>query len=346
MEGKNIIKKANASSLTIETTFKSTLQFFSLESPTAIRGYTVSGLLVMDEASFYPDTLPDGSEPFSSVIMPITKARKPKILVISTPKGKRGMFFSLWNKALANEKGFAYLKATIYDDELVDEEEIKRIKSLVNPISFQEEFECQFLDSSLTFFTGFEECFEDFEYDYKTKQYIGIDLSATEDGDDTILTLINDKKQVNSIEIKGSLDNKYKQIADIINKTNNLQGVFIEKNGVGIPIINEIEKLVKKKSLIHHWLTTNESKNEILGNLAVKISNKDLVFNNLDTLLFSQFGTFIAKYSKTGKLQLEARQGYKDDKILSLAIALQCKEENKQRIAPYINWGANKIKFN
>lgn len=300
----------------------------------------------MDEASFYPDTLPDGSEPFSSIIMPITKARKPKILVISTPKGKRGMFYSLWNKALANEKGFSYIKATIYDDELVDEEEINRIKSLVSPLSFQEEFECQFLDSSLTFFNGFENCFTDFEYDNKIKQYIGVDLSATENGDDTIVTLINEKQQVNSITIKGSLDNKYKAIADIINNTNNLQGVYIEKNGVGIPIINEIEKLVKKKSLIHHWLTTNESKNEILGNLAVKIANKQLIFNNADTTLYSQFGTFIAKYTKTGKLQLEAQAGHHDDKIMSLAIALKCKEEERPNIIPQIAWGHSKIQFN
>ena len=88
-----IITKANSSTLTIETKYGSTFQAFSMETPNSIRGYTVSGILVMDEVSFYPDTLPDGSEPWSSVIMPITKARKPKVLVISTPKGKRGLFY-------------------------------------------------------------------------------------------------------------------------------------------------------------------------------------------------------------------------------------------------------------
>ena len=91
-----IITKANSSTLTIETKYGSTFQAFSMETPNAIRGYTVSGILVMDEVSFFPDTLPDGSEPWSSVIMPITKARKPKVLVISTPKGKRGLFYEMY----------------------------------------------------------------------------------------------------------------------------------------------------------------------------------------------------------------------------------------------------------
>lgn len=245
LEGKNIIKKANASTLTIETTFKSTLQFFSLESPTAIRGYTIKGILVLDEASFYPDTLTDGSEPFSSIIMPITKASKPKVLVISTPKGKRGMYYDLWNKALNEEYGFKYIKATIYDDNLVTEEEIKNIKSLVNPIAFKEEFLCEFLDSSLTFFNGFENCFTDYKYNDNIKQYIGIDLSSTEGNDNTILTKINEKGETLSIPINGTITQKYNTIARIINETHNLQTVYIEENGIGLPMIEEIRKLVK-----------------------------------------------------------------------------------------------------
>ena len=85
LEPSGIIKKANSSTLTIETIFKSTFQAFSMDSPNSIRGFTVSGILVMDECAFFPDTLVDGSDPWSSVIMPITKARKPKVLAKSTP---------------------------------------------------------------------------------------------------------------------------------------------------------------------------------------------------------------------------------------------------------------------
>lgn len=324
LEPTGYIKKANGSTLTIETRLGSTLQMMSIESPTSIRGNTISGVLVIDEAAFIPDTLPDGSEPFSSVIMPITKARKPKTIVISTPKGKRGMFHNLYTKALEGEKGFKYLKTTIYDDSLVDDEEIANIKSLVNPTSFREEFLCEFLDSSLTFFTGFEECFMDYEYDESLPQYMGVDLSSTGE-DDTIATLINTKNQTKQFTISGTLDQKYQQLADLINNTKNLKKVLIESNGVGSPMINSIKKLVKNQNLIDEWVTTNESKVRILSQLALDISKKLVFFQKHNTKLFSQFSRFIYKYSKTGKLQLEGQSGSHDDTVLSAAIGYEAK---------------------
>lgn len=324
LEGKNIIKKSNGSTLTIETIYGSTLQFFSMESPTAIRGNTISGILVIDEAAFITDTLSDGSEPFSSVIMPITKARKPKTLVISTPKGKRGMFHDLYVKALKGSKGFKFLKATIFDDGLVTEDDIDQIRNTISPTAFKEEFLCEFLDSSLTFFSGFENCFSEYKYNFNERQWAGIDLSTVGE-DDTIVTFVNDSKQTIQYNIKGTLDQKYKQIADLINNTKNLQKVYIECNGVGSPMINEIKKLVTNKQLIEEWLTTNDSKVRILSQLAVDISKKEILFNTENKELYGQFSTFIYKYSKSGKLLLEARSGKHDDSVLSMGIALECR---------------------
>ena len=64
--------------------------------------------------------------------------------------------------------------------------------------------------------------------------------------------------------------------------------------------------------------------------MAVKIANKEIFFNEEDKELFSQFSTFISKISKTKKLTFGAKEGFKDDRILSLAIALKCKEDYKQ----------------
>ena len=63
LETTGIIKKANAQDLKIDSVYGSTLKFFTIESPTSIRGNTVSGLLVMDEAAFFPSQLSDGSDP-------------------------------------------------------------------------------------------------------------------------------------------------------------------------------------------------------------------------------------------------------------------------------------------
>ena len=63
--------------------------------------------------------------------------------------------------------------------------------------------------------------------------------------------------------------------------------------------------------------------------MAVTIANREIFFNNEDTELYSQFGTFICKISKTKKLTFAAQEGKHDDRIMSLAIALRCKEDFK-----------------
>lgn len=334
LDGKGIIKKANSSTLTIETITNSTLQFYSVESYTAIRGTTVNGVLICDEAAYYPDVLPNGENIWGNVIMPITKARQPLTILISTPCGKQGFFYDFYLRALNGEDGIKYLERTIYDDNLVDKEQIEEIKRSIPPKAFEQEFMCKFLDSSLTFFQGFENCFvKDMQYS-GTKEWIGVDLSG--DGtDETIVTKVNDNNQVIQYKIEGTLDQKYRKIADIINQTNPVAS-YIENNGLGAPMINEIKKLVKRKSNIYEWNTSNSSKEEIISYLAVKVANKELYFN--DSELYSQFGTFICKISKTKKLTFAAQEGKKDDRVMSLAIALRCMEDFKYQ-------GINKNKF-
>ena len=55
LEPLKIVKKSNASDLRIESIFGTVLQFFSGEAPTSIRGNTVSDILIIDEAAYFPD---------------------------------------------------------------------------------------------------------------------------------------------------------------------------------------------------------------------------------------------------------------------------------------------------
>ena len=328
LEGKGVIKKANSSTLTIETVYNSTFQAFSMDSPTSIRGNTVNGILVMDECSFFPDQLTDGSEPFSSVIMPITKARKPKVLAISTPKGKRGFWYDMYLKAVAGEKGYKEITATIYDDELISASDIEDIKRNISPIAFKEEFLVEFLDSSLTFFSGFEHCFTDYDFNENEGIYVGVDLSANGE-DNTIVTFINDSMQTKQFKIEGTLDMKYTKIANLINGIKNLRGAYLENNGVGTPMIAEIKKLVRNRTKIYEWNTSNSSKEEIVSDMAVKIANKEIFFNNDNKELFAELGSFIVKYTKGGRMQFEAQSGKHDDFVLSCCIALRARNDFK-----------------
>lgn len=326
LSGSGIIKTSNASTLTIETIFDSTLQFFSVEAYTAIRGNTVSGVLILDEAAYYADELPNGENIWSNVLMPITKARNPLTILISTPRGKRGFFYEFYLKGLRGEKGYKSLLRDIYSDSLVTEEFINEIKETISPIAFEQEFLCHFLDSALTFFKGFEECFSSYVFS-EDKVWIGVDLSG--DGSDaTVLTKINSKNETSQTVVEGSLDEKYEAISKIINETNNLQGCYIEINGLGSPMYNEIYKQVKNKSKLHKWETTNSSKEEIIGDLALEISKKNIFFDTGNKRLYSELGNFVVTITKTKKLSFAAVTGH-DDTVMSMAIALKAKKDLK-----------------
>lgn len=335
LEPTGIIHKANASELTIETIYGSTLKFFTIASPTSIRGYTIDGLLVIDEAAYFPVQLPNGEDPFYNVIFPIVKARKPKVLCISTPFGKQGMFFDLWNKAEIGEKGYYCIKASIYDDELINKDDIEELKRNYPTMAWKQEFEVEFLDNALTVFPNFETCFDIAVYT-PTKCWCGIDPNSI-GADHTIITFVNILNQVRQFKIDGGLDSKYAQLARLINQYNPI-ATYIESNSIGEVMANEIKKQLRNKSKFFTFATTNETKKEYISMLAVAIANNNIHFEKDNKLLYSELSTYTFKLTKSGNITYAARDGFHDDTVSSLGIALQCKEDYKYSGKPNINY--------
>lgn len=334
LEGSGIIKKANAADLKIETVYGSTLKFFSMESPTSIRGNTVSGILVMDEAAFFPIQLSTGEDPYYNVIFPIIKARKPKVLVISTPNGRQGMYYDLYLKAFNGEKGYHQITATIYDDDLISKEEIEELKRGYPPLAFQQEFEVEFLDNALTVFPNFENCFDG--HFTKKRCWIGIDPSSV-GSDNTIVSIINVDNVVKQYKVDGTLDQKYDKIARIINEYNPI-ATYIENNSIGEVMANEIKKKLRRKSNFYSFTTTNDSKKQYISLLAVDIANNQIHFEEDNKLLYSELSTFTFKLTKGGNITYAARDGYHDDTVTSLGVCLQCRSD-------FLNSGENKLNF-
>lgn len=295
-----IIKSYNGSEYFIEFVNGSQLWFYSSEQADKIRGITLD-YLILDEIAFYKD----GEYLYYGVLQPTLKVRGKKTLIISTPNGKDNIFYKLYNS-------YPSITKTIYDDSYC--KDIEAIKRNTPEIIFKQEYLCQFLDNTGTFFQGFKE--QEFTFD-TTEVYFGLDLSSV-GKDETILTLINKKLQVTQYVVKGTLDAKYKQIADIINKYD-AKG-YAEQNSIGEPMINEIVKLLNKPSNLRKWLTNNKSKTTIISKLAIKLPS--IIYN--DKELTKQLNQFQYKILPTGTMTF---QGLKDDRVMSLAIALQALED-------------------
>ena len=320
-----LIAKKNSTDLTISLINGSYLQFFTAQSPTAIRGQTISGLLVIDEAAYLPETTPDGQLLWSMVIQPITKAKKPKILFISTPNGKQGLFYDKYLEGL-NSDTVKTVECNIYEDTTVSKEDIELLRQTTPPLAFKQEFECKFLDSALTVFEGYEKQFIDYQNVTFNRVWCSVDFSSV--GEDETIFTKTDGKYVWQKLINGTLDSKYRQISDIINNEKNMVMCYLEENGIGSPMANEVKKLVKNKSRVLEYITTNENKAENVANLQLAIAQNDIFFNKEDTELYKQMGVFTYKISKqTRRITYAAKEPYHDDRVMSLMIALRANED-------------------
>lgn len=320
-----LIAKKNSTDLTIQLINNSFLQFFTGKNPTAIRGQTISGLLVIDEAAYLPETTPDGQLLWSMVIQPITKAKKPKIIFVSTPNGKSGIFYEKYLQGL-NSKTTRTVECNIYEDTTISKEDIVELKATTPPLAWQQEFECKFLDSALTVFEGYEKQFIDYQKVTFNRVWCGVDFSSV--GEDETIFTKTDGRYVWQKVIKGTLDSKYRQIADIINNEKNMVMCYLEANSIGSPMANEVKKLVKNKSRVLEYITTNENKAENVGNLQLAIAQNKTFFDKEDKELYTQMGVFTFKISKTTRrITYAAKEPYHDDRIMSLMIARRAMED-------------------
>lgn len=324
---KEFIKGSNATDFTIESIYGSTLTFFSAESGSSLRGQTFTHA-ILDEFAFHKQEQPDGTLLWNDILSPTLKARGKKCIFVSTPLGKN-IFYQMYQRGLSEDfPNYASIKKTIYDDGFITEEQIEEIKKSIPDMSFRSEYLCEFMDDANTFFVGYGDCFDIDKFNRNCKEWIGVDLSSTSNGDATIISEINEYDEVTQEEVRGGLDAKYKRIAEIINKRNPV-AVYLENNGVGLPMINEIKKLVKNKNRIYEWTTTNASKEEIISDLAVAIANRNIHFLKDDIKLYNELGDFVVTFSKTRKLTFAARGNAHDDRCLSLAIARRAKQDHK-----------------
>lgn len=321
---KNVIKSANGADFFIESIYGSTLNFYSAEQGASLRGQTFTHM-ICDEFAFFKQEQTDGTHLWNDILSPTLKARGKKCIFVSTPLGKNNIFYEMFQRGLSDEfPKYTSILKTIYDDGFITPDEIEEIRKSIPELSFKQEYLCEWLDDGLSFFQGFSDCFDIDKYDGK-KSWIGIDCSG--DGSDaTVCAKISDKGDVELFEAVGTLDMKYRQIADFVNKTNPV-AVFCEINGLGSPMYNEIRKLVKNKSKLYEWVTSNSSKEEIISNLAVEIANKDIHFLKNDMKLYNELGNFVVSVSKSRKLTFAARGSGHDDRVLATAIALKCKTD-------------------
>ncbi|MEJ7862145.1 MAG: terminase family protein [Pyrinomonadaceae bacterium] len=102
-----------------------------------IRGFSGVSLLVIDEASRVPDEL-------YQAVRPMLAVSGGRIVLLSTPFGKRGFFYQEW----ADGQGWQKVKITADQCPRIDKEWLEREKAMIGDWWYLQEYFCEFVETN------------------------------------------------------------------------------------------------------------------------------------------------------------------------------------------------------
>lgn len=332
VSNKFFTKKINSSEFYIKFINGSTFQMFSGQmSIAALQGWTVkrNGLLIIDEMAYL-------SEDVIQTCMPWLNANNPNLLCVSTPLFEQGSFYEFWCQGIDpnNEEVYA-IDFSKYDTSmLLTEAKLQYYKKTLPSIKFKQMYEGEFATAEGSVFGDFKPCLYDNDYRPNSDKVVfGIDWSSNVGQDYNAITIINYKKEV--VDIIAFNDKEATYTIDLINKLASEYKptkIVCEKNSIGNIYIELLRKSLRNNNLdipVEAFITTNESKSDIISTLQVAIQNADIKMPKNDELMI-QLSNYEMVVNANNKPIFNAAKGFHDDLVMSLAIALNAVTTKKK----------------
>ena len=292
------------------------IEFKSTGSGDTLRGADVD-YLVLDECAFMP------REVMQDAIFPTLTVKGKKALIVSTPKGKN-YFYELFKMGEDLVKGYKSFKFTSFDNPAANKDIIEGYRASLPDGIFQQEFLAEWVDSNSVFSNIYElAVLQPINQPIAgDKYYIGVDIALKNDY--YVLTVLNQRGEMVYVDREMGFETPelVKRIKAAYDKWKPKK-LVIEENSQGLAIIQLLKKDIP---ILEGFMTTTDSKNEIINQLIAAFSTKDIrILNNED--LKSELNGYIFEYSKTGRLKFRGI-GH-DDMVMSLAIAWDTYQKNK-----------------
>lgn len=322
--------------------FNKSKAFSAASSKSGIRGKSIS-LLYWDEAAFTPND----TSFYESIQPTITSGKKTKLIMTSTPNGKRGVFYKIWSNP---NSGFAKKLAIWSDNPTRDEQWKKETINATSYEAFLQEHCCEFRGSQNVLLSG--ECMMNLFHTepeeikdgnlriYKTPEaghiyVMCVDVSRGRGDDDHAFTIVDiTKEQYEVVAVFN--DNKlptlmYPSLIYNVATYYNLAHVLVEINDIGEQVANDLYFDLEYENILS---VVPEKSRQIIGfggnsrpgvrtstqvkaigcsNIKTMIEKGKLILN--DETVIDQFGTFVPHGSS-----FAAASGAKDDLVMTLVL--------------------------
>lgn len=285
----------------------------------SLRGWS-SQCVVVDEAAFVwkLDEILQGLAPT------LTRDPDAELILTTTPAGKNGPFYELYNNALNDPQW--YLQHTTIHDAIADglKVDLNSLHSLCpDPDVFAQEYECKFLSeySSLIDLNLID------YYDELPKEtftnYIGIDVGSTSDRTAMVtIKQANDIAYIDDIVImhKASYEDQL-NTAKLLHQKNTYKSGYIDKTGIGSAFSEFVEK--KVCSQIKGLQFTVANKVPMFENLRSRIFDHTLKINRkFKSMIELDFNNVQRIVNEAGQVKYEAGHNSQGHSDITSAIVL------------------------
>lgn len=325
MNGSGIITSANAQTLEIETVNQSRIYFRSTEQTS--RGLTVTGILILDECAYLKD-----EEIFA--ILPLVNANNAPILIASTPFTQTGYYYSMYLEGLkdnAKVKTFDWSKSPDINLFLKPEQKELYRKTMTRQM-YRTEVEGEFLIDEGMLFTNLQNCINNKTTDSKYL-YIGIDFATGSDNDYTVLSVFNEKgeqmmlERTNNITPMQQVEWLSRKI-QMLEREYTVRKIYAEKNSIGAVYIDALQTQIKTR--ITDWITTNQSKQELVTTFQIALENQEVKLLN-DLIMLDELRKYTGTVNPTTKkISYNGAKGSHDDTVIATMLAFYAYKQNTQ----------------
>lgn len=316
----NLIAQANASLLTVTFSNGSEIIFKSTEQGEGNRSFTVSGLLILDEAAYLPDEA-------VYTVLPFVNAHNAPIVVCSTPFIQEGYYWDMVKMGKDNPTDkLRFFDWSKHPDigRFLSEERKEFYRQTMSRNKYTTEVLGEFLSSDGLLFTNIEACICDNTPEAKVL-YMGIDFAAGGGGDYTVLSVFNESGQMVGLHYTNNLPpmQQVEWLANLINdygKSHKLHRIYAEENSIGKVYVDALRsKIVNAR--VTAFTTTNESKQEIVTEMQIALEQERVQLLR-DARLLDEMRRFEATVNpKTKKISYGGHIGTHDDCVMATLIA-------------------------
>lgn len=327
-----LVKSSNATVLEIELTNGSSISFRSTEQLS--RGLTVTGLLILDECAYLDDEV-------IFEILPLVNAHRAPIIIASTPFTQDGYYYTMYSLGLegtnAGVRTFDWA-ASPDITRFITPEQIELYKQTMSPQKFRTEVLGQFLTSDGLLFIGIDKCVASSStsdlWNESTSIFLGIDFATGSNGDSTVLTGVNAlghqvcQYRTNFLSPMEQVEWLSMHIHNLASRFE-IRSILGEINSIGKVYCDALNlNLQDLGKSITEWVTTNESKRQIVEELQIAFENQGIEILD-DWVLLNELRRYQMEINpKTKTVTYNGAGGSHDDTVIALCLAYHAYKQN------------------